>query len=667
MRHPSMISVVIISKDEPELETTIMSVLGEISRLNSAEITAELIVVDRSSGRLDFIRKKFSTIHWFDFDGPLSTKITIPHQRNFGVARASGDVIVFIDCGAIAHEGWLKAITSPILAGSSKATCGHVIPNSGNLYGAINDFEPGTHVQSPPTCNFAIERSYLRSIGGFDESFAYGSDADLNIRIYKNQNFISAVAGAEIDLDWGGSNRNLKRGWLYGSARAKLVRKHPDVAFKVLAEFPTYPIYGLWLLGLAITALSSVKAGVWPFVATLAFGLVPLLKNISKPNAFEKLAVHLASGASFILALFGFGQRKKSPPVLHWPKDAGPYQHMLLENENQIFSNSTFLEEPTGSAFVNLALLPLRVLIAKQRGAKILHVHWLYLFSTNYLPLTRITRGLAFIIYRLFISAISAAKLDLIWTCHNLLPHSEIFTNDVHARKIFVDKCDLIICHSDSIREELISKFNPKCEVVVIPQGVELDINYDTAKIRNQLGYSPQDRLALMFGRVEEYKGFDWFLEEALKSVPEKNLKIQIIGECRDEKIRNKIQNLVNHIQVAGGSATFRNSRISDVDLRNLIRAANVCVFPFRKITNSGSLNQALASGTMSVSTDQKSLAEFPGELVFRASEDVFYEAVVRLSSSEKDFNSAAKWGEPLTWQRVASQHLEVYAKLLKK
>ena len=90
-----MISVVIISKDEPSLEQTLEGVCRATSKLRQ---DAEVIVVDASEGRLDEIRKRYEDrVTWLAYKQPLGVMITIPHQRNVGVHAAHGDIIVFTD------------------------------------------------------------------------------------------------------------------------------------------------------------------------------------------------------------------------------------------------------------------------------------------------------------------------------------------------------------------------------------------------------------------------------------------------------------------------------------------------------------------------------------------------------------------------------------------
>src|SRR5690348_1850744 len=109
-----MISVVIISKDEPSLDETLTHVAGQLA--SSAE-DGEILVVDASDGRLDHIRRSHeAAVRWLDFQPPHGVQVSIPHQRNVGVREAKGDIIAFTDAGCLPRPGWLERLVAPLQA-----------------------------------------------------------------------------------------------------------------------------------------------------------------------------------------------------------------------------------------------------------------------------------------------------------------------------------------------------------------------------------------------------------------------------------------------------------------------------------------------------------------------------------------------------------------------
>ena len=85
------ISVLIIVKDEPEIEKTL-----ELLHDQCKEANAECVVVDASEHRLDSIRTKHPWVNWIDYT-QANQKITISHQRNIAVAAAHSSILLFCD------------------------------------------------------------------------------------------------------------------------------------------------------------------------------------------------------------------------------------------------------------------------------------------------------------------------------------------------------------------------------------------------------------------------------------------------------------------------------------------------------------------------------------------------------------------------------------------
>ena len=85
-----MISIVIISKDEPALADTLDAVCAQSMELTEI---AEVIVVDASEGRLDEIKRRYEDqLTWIQFERPSGVRIFNFYQRNAGVLAAGGEI-----------------------------------------------------------------------------------------------------------------------------------------------------------------------------------------------------------------------------------------------------------------------------------------------------------------------------------------------------------------------------------------------------------------------------------------------------------------------------------------------------------------------------------------------------------------------------------------------
>jgi GT2 family glycosyltransferase len=269
------VSIVVISKNEPALAETLDAFVPLLDGLLD-----EVVVVDASAGRLDFVRRGHEWVQWVTFT-PRPGEITIPEQRNLGVAEAIGDVIVFTDCGCVPDPDWLPRLLAPIIDRSEQVTCGRTGSRrrsvyegtpDGVAYGGREDAAP-EHVGQCPTINMAFRRDAFERVGGFDESFEYGSDIDFSWRLAEAGLRIRYVPDAVVVHDWGDRRRQHHRAIAYGRAKAHLYRKHPDRIAQLLRDDPIVAAYPLFLIGLPLT----VKWRAYPLLLA-----VPLWRNRGK-------------------------------------------------------------------------------------------------------------------------------------------------------------------------------------------------------------------------------------------------------------------------------------------------------------------------------------------------------------------------------------------------
>ena len=291
-----MISIVIISKDEPDIDGTLTDITAQAQDL---EGHSEIVVIDASEGRLDLIRQRHEpAVRWEQFRPPPGVSVSIPHQRNAGVRAARGEIIVFTDAGCRPEPGWLKHLIYP-LNRDEQVTAGLALTASGapGLYGlAIELARTSRYLTECPTINLAFRREAFDAVGGFDERFAYGSDVDFSWRLIDAGYRIRSVPDAVVlRHDWGTWRRQLRRSYTYGQARARLYRKHRTRVRHILRNDPTVVVYPVFLLGLPLTVI-------FPLYPALL--LIPAWRNRSM-GAARVVADHLTFGAGVLAELVG--------------------------------------------------------------------------------------------------------------------------------------------------------------------------------------------------------------------------------------------------------------------------------------------------------------------------------------------------------------------------
>ena len=251
-----LVSVVVLSKNERSLSDSLIALRPQCeARL------AECIVVDASGGALDDLRQANPWVRWIDYVGPEGVRVTIPHQRNVGIAAAQSSIIAFCDAGGIPADGWLAALTQPLLDGEHAATTGRIDPLGASVFPSLNMGAPGTTITDVVTCNFAFRSEVLARIGPFDERLAYGSDVDFGWRLVDAGLPTVIVDGATMGMPWGVGSQQHKRAWRYGRARARLLYLHPERARHIIGTTPQLVVYPAWSVGmlslLVVLALST--------------------------------------------------------------------------------------------------------------------------------------------------------------------------------------------------------------------------------------------------------------------------------------------------------------------------------------------------------------------------------------------------------------------------
>jgi hypothetical protein len=284
-----MISFVIVSKDEPGIAQTLDATFTGATAFGE---DWETIVVDASRGRFDQIRRTYPSVRWFDYEPPNGVTVSIAHQRNLGVRRSRGDVVVFTDAGCVPQPGWLTALLRPILMGAEDVCVGRTIGRDLDLYDA-GGASPDRYLRECSTINLAVRRSVFDALGGFDESFAYGSDVDFSWRLTDRGLRLRSAPDAVVIADWGGTRRQLRRAWAYGRARARLYAKHRHRWRTCWRDDPAPVAYALFLLGLPLTA-------VWPLYPGLL--VVGAIRN-RRTGPFLTVADHLLLSAGALSEL----------------------------------------------------------------------------------------------------------------------------------------------------------------------------------------------------------------------------------------------------------------------------------------------------------------------------------------------------------------------------
>ena len=662
------VSVVIIVRDAPEAEQTL-----DLLRAQVVANDAECLVIDASDGRMAAVAVLHPWVRWITYSAPLDGAISIAGQRNVGIREARADVIAFIDAGCKPVEGWLATLTAPIIAGDALLTCGPIRSERPGVYTVVNDHPDRALVAPVPTGNLALDRSLIERIGGFDTRFAYGSDTDWTLRAAEAGVLTRVVRSAEVVLDFGPTETSVRRSFRYGRGRTRMLRFHPSRLADQLRRQPDYAIYPAYLLGALPVLAGGLIVSLLVPLAYAALLVVPLLRHRTHPAPFAVLIDHLVQGAGVLTELAG-ALFPTSPTVLHFPFDPGPYQEPLNRELGVIGVRSGVLRGLTPFQSLNVALLPLSLLIARLRGGRIWQIHWTW----GFLPGARVpqlVRRICRLYFRVLLAFARRIGLCLVWTAHNLLPHRPVFDDDSAARRTLLSAVDAVIVHHPKTAADLAERFGKLPPVVVAPQGgAELPPLPTRDLARRELAL-PKDRLALVFtGRILPYKGLLELFAALAQLSPDERARIALRIAGEPEPVSHRDELVAAAKLLPDLDLTIEWGRISDARYATYLAAADLALFPFRAITNSGSVITALSAGTPVLVAGHPTLAALPEPAVLRYAPNDGQDALigtlrVALARTPAEWMAAradaASFAATATWATAAAVHRELYRKLL--
>lgn len=205
-----------------------------------------------------------------------------------------------------------------------------------------------------------------------------------------------------------------------------------------------------------------------------------------------------------------------------------------------------------------------------------------------------------------FYKAVLPSGIRRVVVCHNVEAHDQVRFGGM-LTKWFMQTADAVVVHSVEDAEKAALLFDG-CEIVygfhpVYDQYLAWDRG--SSKARVTFGFKPEERVILFFGLIRPYKGLD----DLLGVFPRLggNSRLLIAGECYGDSER-----LREHIRATGREKDilWHDWFIEDDQVWRYFRAADLVVLPYRKATQSGVAQIALAFGCPMVLTRTGGLPE---------------------------------------------------------
>ena len=344
--------------------------------------------------------------------------------------------------------------------------------------------------------------------------------------------------------------------------------------------------------------------------------------------------------------------------ILVLPRDPNPYQGLLYGALGRLGVQVRYLGELTRSHTVNLLLLPAQLAWHRMAGARVVHLHWVVTFTLPGARRFPVLRRLGQAWFLVWLRACRALGLRLVWTAHNVLPHEQVFADDVAARRALVQASDLVLAHSAATLAGLAALGAVPRRSAVIPHG-PLHPAGPAAGLRPPGSAGGPCRF-LFFGRVQDYKGVTDLLAAFAALPAGVPAELTVAGPCPDRQLHAQLRALAGG---AGHPVTLRLDRVPDGAVTALLATADVVVLPFRRVTTSGSAILALCHGRPLIVPDLPGLAGLPGSAVLRYDGGIpgLTRALTRLAVADPPTlaamsAAALSYGARLGWPDIAQR-----------
>lgn len=354
--------------------------------------------------------------------------------------------------------------------------------------------------------------------------------------------------------------------------------------------------------------------------------------------------------------------------IIHLPAYKDPYQKSLLFQLQSLGYDVVYGEDKQKFSVVELSLL--YNIIKFHKEIRIIHLHWQHPFLLSKSKIGTVVKSSMFTLQMLLLKLLG---IKLVWTVHNITNHENVYKDiELFFSKLISKSADAIIVHCETSKCEIIKEFNiPETKITIIPHGNFIGFfknNLSRNEAREILKISEEDLVFLFLGLIRPYKGVFELIDNFLL-LNSKTAKLLIVGKVLDDQLSRRLQDKTAGISNVKLVSEF----IPDDNLQLYTNAADVMVFPYRNILNSGSVISAMSFGKPVLCPDMGCIPE-----VLESRSNFIYDPrdtkglLNSLRSVVKSKDELHKMGfanrefvKKFNWQCIAATTVRVYKKCL--
>jgi glycosyltransferase involved in cell wall biosynthesis len=293
-------------------------------------------------------------------------------------------------------------------------------------------------------------------------------------------------------------------------------------------------------------------------------------------------------------------------------------------------------------------------------------LHWVWGFKIPALRRLAATRGFDYAWFSLCLATMRVLGMKLAWTAHNVLPHDQVFADDIAARRLLVRHCDVVFGHSEWALASLTALGARPARAVVVRHPA---FGQHCPPVPTPGGAGDGRTDFLFFGKIFEYKGVEELLE-AFAELPESvAARVTVAGECDDPRLCARLEELAKR---CGDTVTLRLGHVAEHEIPGLMGSAHVVVLPFRRVTTSGSTMLALGYGKPVITPALPALTDLPSDAVFRYDGSIAGLSKVLQAVSGADRETLSRMGRAAldyageaTWAQLAETTAAEFRRLI--
>lgn len=298
----------------------------------------------------------------------------------------------------------------------------------------------------------------------------------------------------------------------------------------------------------------------------------------------------------------------------------------------------------------------------------IVHIQWLPLLS-KVSALSEVR----------FMQYLKSRCIPIVYTVHNYLPHDTSPHKSAIYHQLY-QLVDQLIVHTGTDYQRLMRSGIPSGKITEIPQGPVFADQYGIVPVRarQSLGIDPGVFVLLMLGVVRPYKGIEETIR-ALALITEEHpeIRLWIVGNALDRKYVLTLQQLAIRLGLQH-QIEWRLGYVHSSQVGLLHAAADVVLFPYRNISQSGAFLTAAALGKCTLSTPVGGIGEITrdgrnGVQIATAKPEVIAEGIRRCLDLTPEQRIAMGLAlrhdvtQTCGWEHIARQTVAVYEKMLSR